>query len=231
MLPVYVVPFVLLAGGGILGLVVWMSRQEEEMIPPIVVPIVGVAVAGTLLLVVVMQLSVTAGVAAALVLVSVGIVAAVVGFFARPALQEGTFAWREETSRHLGVQRSLVAVGLLFLAGGVAVMVWAFQAQPVLAAVTLGACLGGVALFARRSPEWKGETERAYHNVEGWSKLAVGIAWLTLIGLAAASMIDSDDLAAGRFWEPALLGLLAIVPPVVWLLWERGFLSAREPHA
>ena len=215
-------------------------REVREEVPPFAGPALLAGVGATLVLIVVMLISPTAGVASGLVVFGFFLLA-LASFPARAAWQEGA-VWRrgEPANTQFAAQALCAGVALAFLICAAASTVWALNADLAAAAVTLAICLAGAALLGHRFQDagWLEETRRAYGRI-GWvPKLALALTWLVVMAPDAISAYDHEAIRTGRVWEPAIRTLVAILP-LGWLLWESRLLRADrradapplEPHS
>jgi len=207
-------------------------REVREEVPPFAGLALLAGVGATVVLIVVMLISPTAGVASGLVVFSFFLLA-LASFPARAAWQEGA-AWRhgESHNTQFAAQALIAGVALAFLICAAASTVWALRAHLAAAAVTFAICLAGLAVLGHRFQDagWLEETRRAYGHV-GWiPKLALAVTWLVVMAPDAISAYDHEEIRSGRVWEPAIRTLVAILP-LGWLLWEAPLLRADRADA
>jgi hypothetical protein len=207
-------------------------REVREEVPPFAGPALLAGVGALLVLVVVMLISPSAGVAAGLVVFSFFLLA-LASLAARVAWQEGT-AWRqgEPAKTQFAAQALSAGIALAFLICAAASTAWALGAHLAAAAVTFAVCLVGLALLGRHFQDagWLEETRRAYGHV-GWvPKLALAVVWLVVMAPEAISAYDHEEIRSGRVWEPAIRTVVAMLP-LGWLLWESGLLRTSPAEA
>ncbi len=207
-------------------------QEVREEVPAFAGPALLVGVGVTLVLVVVMLISPSAGVASGLVVFSFFLLA-LASLPARVAWQEGA-VWRQGEPRNtrFAAQAFSAGTALAFLICAAASTVWALAAHLAAAAVTFAICLAALVILGRHFQDagWLEQTRRAYGRV-GWvPKLTLVVVWLVVMAPNAIAAYDYEEIRSGRVWEPAIRTLVAILP-LGWLLWESELLRANRTQA
>lgn len=204
-------------------------REVREEIPAFAGPALLAGLLTTLVLMAVMFVSPSAGVAGGLVVFSFFLLA-LASFPARAAWQ--VTGWRngQPGGRQFAAQALNATIAVFFLVCAAAGTVWALGADLAAAAVTFALCLVAIAVVGHhfRDADWLGEIRQAYGHV-GWGpKLALAAVWLAVMAPEAIAAFDHEAIRAGRVWEPAVRTIVAILP-LGWLLWESRLLRSVRP--